>query len=297
MALGQVLVLGLIAGGIYGLFAVGIVLVYRGSGSLNFAQGEIGTLSLFVAWFLVTAHHLPWVVGAIAAVAVAGAIGAGFEVLVVRPMVDANRLSVAVATIGLLSFLLAGELRTYTASPRILAAPIKGIGPSVFGVHVSPTQILALVMTAAVALGLALLLKRTDFGLGVLAAAQDPTATRLVGVPLARVSAFVWGAGAAVSALGALLIEPTVGVFAPGFASQLFLKGLAAAIVGGLTSLPGAFVGGITVGVLEAAATRWIRPEGLPGIADLTIFVIVLGVLLVRPKGLLSGLRAAKAVA
>ena len=297
MALGQVLVLGLIAGGIYGLFAVGVVLVYRGSGSLNFAQGEIGTFSLYIAWWLVTARGLPWIVGAAGALAVAAALGAGFEMLIVRPMVDANRLSIAVATIGLFSFLLAGELRVYSASPRIVRAPIKGIGPEVFGVHVSPTQLLALLATIAVGVGLAVVLKKTDFGLGVLAAAQDPTATRLVGVPLSKVSAFVWGVGAAVSALGALLIEPTLGVFAPGFASLLFLKGLAAAVIGGLTSLPGAFVGGLTVGVLEAAAVRWIRPEGLPGIADLTIFVIVLGVLLVRPNGLLSGLRSRAAAA
>ena len=297
MALGQVLVLGLIAGGIYGLFAVGVVLVYRGSGSLNFAQGEIGTLGLFVAYALVTSHHLPWLVGAVGAVAVAGVLGAGFEVLFVRQMVDASRLSVAVATIGLLSFLLAVELRFFSASPRLVRPPVAGIGPSVFGVHVSPTQLISLVVTGLVAVGLAAVLKRTDFGLGVLAAAQDPTAARLVGVPVARVSAFVWGVGAAAAALGALLIEPTIGVFAPGFASELYLKGLAAAIIGGLTSLPGAFVGGITVGVLEAAATRWFHPAGLPGIADLTIFVIVLATLVVRPSGLLAGFRSQRVVA
>jgi branched-subunit amino acid ABC-type transport system permease component len=297
VAIGQIVVLGLIAGGIYGLFAVGVVLIYRGSGSLNFAQGEIGTFSLYVAWFVVTAHHLPWILGAAAAVAVAAALGAGFEFLVVRPMVDASRLAIAVATIGLLSLLLAGELRVYSASPRVVSAPIAGIGPSIFGVHVSPTQVLALLATIGVGVGLAVLLRRTDFGLGVLAAAQDPTAARLVGVPVARVSSFVWGAAAAAAALGALLIEPTIGVFAPGFASELFLKGLAAAIIGGLNSLTGAFVGGVTVGILEAAATRWIHPSGLPGIADLTIFVIVLGVLLVRPRGLLSGVRSARAAA
>lgn len=289
-AIGQVVVLGLISGGIYGLFAVGVVLVYRGSGSLNFAQGEIGTFGLYVAWFVVTDQGLPWVVGAIAAIAVAAGIGAGFEMLVVRPMVEASRLSVAVATIGLLSFLLAGELRLFTASPRSVRAPIEGIGPAIFGVHVSPTQFLTLAATAAVAVALAVLLRRTDFGLGVLAAAQDPVATRLVGVPLGKVSAFVWGIAAATSAGGALLIEPTISVFAPGFASLLFLKGLAAAIIGGLTSLPGAFVGGLTVGILEAAATKWIRPEGLPGIAELSIFAIVLLTLLVRPNGLLGGI-------
>ena len=289
--MGEVLVLGLISGGIYGLLAVGIVLVYRGSGALNFAQGEIGTLGLYIAAYLVTDNDMPWMVGAVAALAVAAVVGAGFERLVVRRMVDASRLSVAVATVGLLSFLIAVEFKVFTGSPRTLRGPIDGIGIQIFGVFVSPTQLLSLLVTAAVGVGLAALLKRTDFGLGVLGAAQDPAAVRLVGVPLNRVSAFVWGAGAAISALAALLIEPTVGVFAPGFATDLFLRGLAAAIIGGLLSLPGAFVGGIVLGLLEALGGDLLADTGLPGAKTLTVFVVLLVVLLARPQGLLQGIK------
>lgn len=295
--MGEVLVLGLISGGIYGLLAVGIVLVYRGSGALNFAQGEIGTLGLYVAAYLVMDNDLPWMVGAIAALAVAAAIGVGFERLVVRRMVEASRVSVAVATVGLLSFLIAVEFKAFTGSPRTLRGPIEGVGIEVFGVFVSPTQLLSLLVTAAVGVALAALLKRTDFGLGVLAAAQDPAAVRLVGVPLNRVSAFVWGAGAAISALAALLIEPTVGVFAPGFATDLFLRGLAAAIIGGLLSLPGAFVGGIVLGIVEALGGDLLAETGLPGVKTLTVFVVLLVVLLARPQGLLEGIRRSGAQA
>lgn len=289
--MGEVLVLGLISGGIYGLLAVGIVLVYRGSGALNFAQGEIGTLGLYIAAYLVTENDMPWMVGALAALVVAAAVGAGFERLVVRRMVDASRLSVAVATVGLLSFLIAVEFKVFTGSPRTLRGPIDGVGVQIFGVFVSPTQLLSLLVTAAVGVGLAALLKRTDFGLGVLGAAQDPAAVRLVGVPLNRVSAFVWGAGAAISALAALLIEPTVGVFAPGFATDLFLRGLAAAIIGGLLSLPGAFVGGLVLGLLEALGGDLLADTGLPGAKTLTVFVVLLVVLLARPQGLLQGIK------
>lgn len=295
--MGATLVLGLIAGGIYGLLAVGIVLVYRGSGALNFAQGEIGTFALYVAWFLVTENDLPWMVGALAAIAVAALIGAGFERLVVRRMVEATRLSVAVATVGLLSFLIAVEFRFFTGTPRQLQGPISGTGVQILGVFVSPTQLLSLVVTIAVGVGLAAMLKRTDFGLGVLAAAQDPAAVRLVGVPLNRVSAFVWGSGAAVSALAALLIVPTVGVFAPGFATELFLRGLAAAVIGGLLSLPGAFVGGLVIGLLEVGASDLFADTGLPGIKTLTVFIVLLVVLLARPQGLLAGLRRSGAAA
>ena len=285
------LVLGLIAGGIYGLIAVGIVLVYRGSGALNFAQGEIGTFALYLAWFLVEEKSSPWIVGAVAAIALAAVIGAAFERLVVRRMVDANRMSVAIATIGLLSFLLAVEYKFFSGSPRTLRGPITGKSVQLFGVFVSPTQILAVIVTIAVGVSLAAMLRKTDFGLGVLAAAQDPAAVRLIGVPLGRVSAFVWGTGAAISALAALLIVPTVGAFAPGYATGLFLGGLTAAVVGGLLSLPGAFVGGVIVGLLEAFATDLLADTGIRGVRVLAVFVALLVVLLVRPQGVLAGLR------
>jgi branched-chain amino acid transport system permease protein len=283
---GQNLVLGLVYGGIYGLLAVGIVLVYRGSRVLNFAQGEIGTLGLFVAWYLTTEHHLPWIVGAFGALATATAVGLLFERLIVRKMADASRIAVAVATVGLLLLLLALGFRLFGESPRSVAGPITGRGFEVAGVIVSPTQVISLLATLAVGFGLTAVLQRTDFGLGVLAAADDPVAVRLVGVPLSRVSAFTWGAGAAVSALAVLLIEPTVGVFTPGFASELFVKGLAAALVGGLASLPGAFVGGLVIGLLEVHVTAATLTSTLPGIPILSVFALILVVLLVRPGGL-----------
>lgn len=290
--IGQTLIFGLISGGIYGLLALGIVLVYRGSRVLNFAQGEIGTLSLYVAYYVSTQHGAPWLVGALAAIAAAGLIGVAFEMLVVRRMSDAPRLSVVVATVGLLLLLIALEFNLFGQSPRTVAAPIAGAGLKVGNVYITPTQMLALVVTIALAGGLALLLRLTDFGLGVLAAAQDPTAVRLVGIRLSRVSAFTWGAGAAVSAIAALLIEPTIGNFSPGFVSELFLFGLAAALVGGLSSLPGAFVGGLVVGELEALVkwkTQTLSVSGLPIVA---VFALILVVLLARPQGVLGGKEA-----
>jgi branched-chain amino acid transport system permease protein len=285
---GQNLVLGLVEGGIYGLLAVGIVLVYRGSRVLNFAQGELGTVALIVAWYLTTDRGLPWIVGAVAGVLAATAVGLGFERLIVRPMAESSRISVAVATVGLLLFLLAFGFRVFGESPRTVRAPIAGLGVHVAGVIVSPTQLLSLVVTLAVGAGLALLLQRTDFGLGVLAAADDPTAVRLVGLSLSKVSAFTWGTGAAISAMAALLIEPTIGNFVPGFASELFVFALAAALVGGLSSLPGAFLGGLIVGLLKVFVTAATITSSLPGVPILAVFALILVVLLARPGGILG---------
>jgi len=155
-------------------------------------------------------------------------------------------------------------------------------------VYVTPTQVISIVVLAATGLGLALLLRSTDFGLGVLAAADDPQAVRLVGVPLSRVSLFTWGTGAALASVAALLFEPTITVFAPGYAERIFVGGLVAALVGGLSSLPGAFAGGIAVGVIEVFVRDRTLTSSVPGLTTLAMFAVILLVLLARPRGLLG---------
>lgn len=282
--MGQVLVLGLINGGIYAIFAVGVVLVFRGTGVLTFAQGEIGTVALYFAYYLVAVQHLPWLVGAAGAIALATLIGGLFEFVFVRRMVNASVVSTVVLTVGLALFLLAFEFFAFGASPRVLPPPTKG-GVELAGVIISATQIAAIVVAIGLGFGLQALLRRTDFGLGILAAAQDPAAVRLVGVPLSRVSLTIWSAGAALSGLAALLVEPTVGVISPGYAGELFVVGLAAAVIGGLTSLPGAFVGGMVLGIGESAATRYLGDYGVPGLTYLMVLTVLLVVLLARSFG------------
>jgi branched-chain amino acid transport system permease protein len=285
----QAIILGLVTGTIYGLFALGVVLVYRGSGALNFAQGEIGTAALYAAWWISTERGAPWIVGALGAIAFAVLIGLAFERAIVRRMVTAGRVAVTIDTVGLLSFLVAGEYQLLSATPRSVRAPITGTGIEIFDAFVSPTQLLGIGVTIVLAGGLALFLKRTDFGLGVLAASEDPVTVRLVGVRVSRVSAFVWGTGAGLGAIAALLVEPTIGVFTPGFgSSNLFLRGLAAAVVGGLTSLPGAVIGGLVVGLLEQVSGHLFIDVTLPGVRTLAVFVLVLATLLIRPSGLFA---------
>ncbi|HVL81605.1 MAG TPA: branched-chain amino acid ABC transporter permease [Actinomycetota bacterium] len=286
--MGETLVIGIVNGAVYGLIALGIVLVYKGSRVLNFGQGELGTFGLFVTWWLVVKQGMPWGVGALAGVAAAVAVALAFERLVVRRMGDAPRLSVAVATVGLFLFLLAAEAVVWREPQVVLRPPFSGLGPKILGYFVSPTQILALVAVAGIGLALAAFLRATDFGLGVLAAAQDPTMVRLVGVPLSRVSAFTWGLAGALGAMAAILIGPIFGAFAPGFMTRIFIWGLAAALLGGLTSLPGAFVGGIAVGIFDSAVQRVFLTGSVPGVPSIALLLVILAVLLFRPSGLLG---------
>ena len=290
----QIGVYGAINGTIYGLLALGVVLVYRGSRVLNLAHGEIGTFALFIASWLVVDQHVPYALAIAISIAAAVALGVGFERGVVQFMRDSEPLTVAVATIGLLTLLVSGELFIFGGSPRNLPPALSGTGLTISGIVVSQNRLLAFAVACGLGLGLAALLKRTDFGLGVLAAAQDARAARLVGIPLARVSMFVWGASAGLAAIAAVLIEPDLGAFSAGFMSRLFIFALAAALVGGLTSLPGAFVGGLVVGLLEATVTHFtLDVTEVPGLPVVSVFALILVVLLVRPQGLLGGRSAA----
>lgn len=284
----QAIVLGLIAGSIYALIAAGITLVYKGSRVLNFAQAEVGTLTLYVTYWVSSKHHQPWILGALASVVAAIAIGLLFERVVIRPMLTAPRLTVAVATIGLFSFCLAVELGLFAGSVYLIPPPIAHGGVRLAGVFVSSSQWLALGVVAVVAAGLAAFLRFTDFGLAVQASADDPVAAQLMGTPRGRISAFTWGTAGGLSAIAVLLIEPTVGVLTPGAFAGLFIGGLTAALVGGLTSLPGAFVGGLVVGIAEAEVKAHIVTSAIPSVQTTAMLVIVLAVLLLRPQGLLG---------
>jgi branched-chain amino acid transport system permease protein len=284
----QPIVLGVIAGSIYALIALGIVLVYKGSRVLNFAQAEVGTLTLYATWWVSTKHHQPWALGALASLAAAVGIGLLFERLVIRRMMTAPRVTVAVATIGLFSLMLAIELALFAGTIYTVPPPIDAGGVQLAGVFVSASQWLALGVVVAVALALAAFLRYTDFGLAVQAAADDPLAAQLMGTPRGRISAFTWGVAGALSAVAVLLIEPTVGVLAPGAFSGLFIGGLTAALVGGLSSLPGAFVGGLLVGIAEAEVKAHLVVASVPSVQTTAMLVIVLAVLLLRPQGVLG---------
>jgi branched-chain amino acid transport system permease protein len=284
--MGETLIAGLVAGGIYGILALGVVIVYRGSKVLNFAQAELGTFGLYTAWWLIEEQGQPWLLGALGGVAVTVALAVAFERFVVRQMVDSPRVTVAVATVGLLLLLIALELKLFDPAPKYLPGPVEGEAMTLLGYHVSWTQVIAFVLAAGVGLGLNAFLRRTDFGLGVLAAAQDPVATRMQGISFGRVSAFTWGTAGALGALAVLLIEPTIGGFVPGHfsvgANALFIPALAAALIGRLDNLTHAFVGGLAVGIVQQGVQRIFVESTVPGIASVAVFALVIAALLVR---------------
>jgi len=282
----DVVVAGIAAGAVYGLFALGLVLVYKATKILNFAQAEIGSFATFVAWGLITSWKLPWLVGAAGGVLVAGALGLAFERLVVRPLIDAPRLTLVVATIGM-GLLLAGlEFKIWGASPHIMPSPFRGSGLTLGSVTLPPARLLALAITAVAAAASAWFFRRTTFGLAILAAAQDVVGVRLTGIRLRHLSAFTWLSSSVVGAIAGIVIALSLGAFAPTFLNGIMLLGFAAAVLGGMTSLPGALVGGIVVGVTQAVVSHyWISVAGL---VETVMFAAIVAVLLFRPRGLMG---------
>src|SRR4051812_33597008 len=147
----DVVVAGIAAGAVYGLFALGLVLVYKATKILNFAQAEIGSFATFVAWGLIVSWKLPWALGVLLALAVAAAVGLVFERTVVRPLIDAPRLTLVVAPIAV-GLLLAGlEIKLWGGSPKIMPSPFHGVGLRIGHVVLPPPRLLALVITAVAA--------------------------------------------------------------------------------------------------------------------------------------------------
>jgi branched-chain amino acid transport system permease protein len=282
----NVVVAGVAEGAVFGLFALGLVLVYKATRVLNFAQSEIGAFSALLTWWLVVRVGVPWLVGALAALVVAAIIGLVFERLVARPLISAPRLTVVVATVAAGLFLAAAELRLWGIGPFILPSPFHGQGLRIADVFLSPPRILALLLTAAAAALAAWFFRRTTFGLALLAAAQDSVGVRLTGIRLRHLSAFTWAVSSVVGGLVGITIALSLGAFAPLFMSKIMLFGFTAAIVGGMTSLPGALLGGIAVGVVKGLVGHWWF--SVPGLAEALMFAVIVAVLLMRPQGLLG---------
>jgi branched-chain amino acid transport system permease protein len=292
-------VIGLFQGVLYGLLAVGLVLVYKGAKVFNFAQGEFGSVAAFATFGLLTVFSdrpqtpsgLEMIVAVVGGLLAALLVGLLMERLIVRPLFDASRITLLVATVGVA--LLLASLIFLVAKPetRVLAPVIKGDLVTIFGAPIEPQQFLTMGVLIVLAILLALFFQRTNLGLAVLALSQDPLATRIMGISVPAISRFIWGFAALLGGVAGVLQAGVPGYsFYPGFMTREFLvPAFTGAVLGGMTSLPGAFVGGILVGLLQNLGIYYLGNKlQWPGPSDLTIFAVLLLVLLIRPRGLLG---------
>lgn len=298
------IVTGVLQGSVYGLIALGIVLLYKSNRVFNFAQGEFGTVAAIVANSALAGSFfglkMPYAVAMLIGL-VAGTLTAILmERLVVRPLFHQPKVTLTVATVGVTLLLIAFETLAVKQqksfpgfSTRVAALSKKPYWFQVYGRGITFEEMLALATLVLLAILATLFFKKTNTGTAILAVSQEPTASSLVGISIGRVSLVTWGLAGLLGSIAGLLLVPITGLAGPGYVTGTALfTAIAAAVLGGVTSLAGAFIGGIAIGVIEKLS----NPENLhafgapsiPGLDQVVVGLALLLILLVRPRGLLG---------
>ena len=271
---------GIATGGIYASVALAIVMIYQATHHVNFAQGEMATLSTFIALTMIQAG-LPYWVAFVATLVVSFVIGALVERLIMRPVQHAPILTHVGVYIGMLLIIgnMTGWVFGYTI--QMFPSPFEGGGPMLGGLF-SAHQLGSVVVTLAVLILVYLFFTKTSLGLAMRAAAYNPRSARLVGIRVDVMLALGWGLAAAIGSVAGLMVAPIV-FLDPNMMLGILLYAFAGALLGGIDNPPGAVMGGFLVGVLENLAGAYIVGTDL----KLTVaLVIIIGVLVLKPSGL-----------
>ncbi len=282
MLLLQVAVAGIAQGSIYGLIALGFVLIYKATETINFAQGELMMLGAFVGLACTVVLGLPLWLSAIATIVTMAAFGWVIERTIIRPVMGQPVFSIVMVTIGL-GYILRGLVTMVPGvgtETHVLPLPYRGQLVSMGGLVLAAEQVVIIATTAALCALLFMLFRFTKVGVAMQASSQNQLAAYYMGIPVQRLNGMVWALAAAVATAAGLLLAPVTFIHANmGF---IGLKALPAAILGGFGSLPGAIVGGLIIGLVESLA-GFLLPEGFK---DVMAYVVVLIVLVVKPTGL-----------
>ena len=268
-------------GAIYAIVALSLVMIFNATNHINFAQGEMAMFSTYVAWTLMNAGLPYWAAfAATAALSFAG--GMALERLVLRPFRDAPLLSVVVVFVALLLAFnaLAGWIWGYVL--KGFPSPVSAFhtGTSLIGAH----ELFVVAATVLMLTSLALFFRLTPLGLSMRAAAQNPVSARLVGIRVGWTLTLGWGLAAAIGAVAGMLVAPIV-FLDPDMMGGILLYAFAAALLGGIDSPAGAVLGGLIVGVGENLLGAYVVGNDI----KLTVaLVVVVGVLIVRPRGILG---------
>ena len=279
----QQVISGLASGGIYGSLALALVLIYRATRVINFAQGEMATFATYVAWTLID-HGFPYWGAFFATLAIAFVGGVAIERTLIRPVESAPPLTVVILTIGLLVGINGATSWIWGGAARRFPSPFRQEPFHVGGVAISPQDLGVIGVSFVTVLALWLFFRSTKTGLALRAAAVNPGESRYVGIRVGWMLALGWGIASVLGAVAGLMVAPSL-FLDPNMMQSVLLYAFAAAVLGGIDSPIGAVVGGLVLGVLLNLLGTYIGAVG--GELRLAVaLAVILAVLLVRPAGL-----------
>jgi len=279
----QMLVSGIAVGSSYALMGLAMVIIYKTSEVVNFAQGEMSLISIFLTYMVLEFHGFPFYIAFPGALVFAVLLGFLLEFAVLRRAKEPNVLGMIIITIGLEMILMGLVSWKFGADPKTMPFPI---GPydsvALGGIFISSLEVLTFFVALIIMIVLFLFLRYSKLGIAMKATQQNPTAARLMGIRTNRILMFTWGISSLVGCVAGLLIAPTI--MQPYMMWDPMLKGFAAAVMGGMTSLPGSIFGAYAVGIIENIFGGYVSIE----FKSVVAFAIIVLVLCFRPSGLFA---------
>ena len=274
-------------GSLYALIAIGYTMVYGILRLINFAHSEIFMLGAYFVFWGITLFHMPWAVAMVASIIFVAGIGILVDRIAYRPLRDAPRISALISAIGVSFFLQNVAIVFFQAIPRQVYRPLWLETPMLWGdVRVLPLTLFVPVLSFFLMMGLVYIVYHTKSGLGMRAISKDIETSYLMGVPVNKVIALTFGIGSALAAASGIMwalrypqLQPIMGTI-PGF------KAFIAAVFGGIGSIQGAVIGGLALGFIEIMTVAFF-PD-LAGYRDAFAFILLIGILLVKPTGIMG---------
>ena len=279
----QMVLSGIAVGSSYALMGLGMVLIYKASEVPNFVQGEMALLPVFIAFMLLSSYGLPYYVVFPATLLFALFLGCFLEFAILRRAKEPNVLGLIIITIGMEMMLLGFVSWKFGADQRAMPFPISTYDSIIIGdIFISTLDMLTLVVALIIMLALFLFFRFSKMGVAMKATQQNENAAALMGIKTKKIRMVTWGISSMVGCVAGLLIAPVL--LEPYMMWDPMLKGFAGAVVGGMTSLPGAVFGAYIIGIVEHLFGGYVSIE----FKSVVAFAIIVLVLCIKPSGLFA---------